>query len=160
MHHTRIDLPTKTRQRVVKLLNARLADAIDLSLQAKQAHWNVKGPNFIALHELFDKVAEHAEQHVDELAERITILGGTAYGTLREVSTGTSLKAWPEKAVSGRQHVEALADTLAQFAKLTRAAIEVAEDLDDEVTADLFNEITAAADKDLWFVEAHLQADE
>lgn len=104
---------------VVKLLNARLADAIDLSLQAKQAHWNVKGPHFIALHELFEKVAEHAEEHVD-----------------------------------------AMAVGLAQFGKAARAAIEIADDLDDEVTADLFNEITASTDKDLWFVEAHLQADE
>ena len=159
MHATRIDLPVKIRQRVVNLLNARLAAAIDLSLQAKHAHWNVKGPNFIALHELFDRVAEHTEEHVDELAERITILGGTAQGTLRAVVAGTSLKAWPEKVVSGRQHVEALADVLAQFAKATRTAIEEANDLGDEVTADLFNEITATTDKDLWFVEAHLQSD-
>ena len=159
MHPTRIDLPAKTRQNVIKLLNARLADAIDLSLQAKHAHWNVKGPHFIALHELFDRVAEHAEEHVDELAERITILGGTAQGTLRAVSVGTSLKAWPEKAVSGREHVEALANAIAQFGKATHAAIQEADDLDDKVTADLFNDITATTDKDLWFVEAHLQSD-
>ena len=159
MRPTRIDLPAKTRQNVIKLLNARLADAIDLSLQAKHAHWNVKGPHFIALHELFDRIAEHAEEHVDELAERITILGGTAQGTLRAVSVGTSLKAWPEKAISGREHVEALANAIAQFGKATRAAIKEADDLDDEVTADLFNEITATTDKDLWFVEAHLQSD-
>ena len=158
-----IDFPRAVRSTsilVVKLLNARLADAIDLSLQAKQAHWNVKGPHFIALHELFDKVAEHAEEHVDAIAERITALGGTAYGTLRAVSAGTTLRAWPEKVVSGRQHVDAMAVGLAQFGKAARAAIEIADDLDDEVTADLFNEITASTDKDLWFVEAHLQADE
>ena len=86
MHKTRNDIPAKTRKKVVELLNARLVDAIDLSMQAKQAHWNVKGPNFIALHELFDKVAEHAEGHVDALAERITALGGTAVGTVRAVA--------------------------------------------------------------------------
>jgi DNA-binding ferritin-like protein len=73
---------------------------------------------------------------------------------LRAVSVGTSLKAWPEKAVSGREHVEALANAIAQFGKATRAAIKEADDLDDEVTADLFNDITATTDKDLWFVEA------
>jgi starvation-inducible DNA-binding protein len=160
MHSTRIDIPSKTRHSIVKLLNARLADAIDLSMQAKQAHWNVKGPNFIALHELFDQIAEHVDTHVDELAERITILGGTAQGTLKAVAINTNLKPWPEKIVSGRQHVEALANALAQFAKATRAAIKESDDLSDEVTADLFNEITAKTDKNLWFVEAHLQADE
>jgi starvation-inducible DNA-binding protein len=154
LHSTRIDIPARTRARVVAILNARLADAIDLSMQAKQAHWNVKGPNFIGLHELFDDVAEHAEGHVDKLAERITTLGGTALGTIRAVGRASSLKAYPEDIFEGRAHVAALA----AFAKLTRAAIEATDDLDDEVTSDLFNEITGEADKDLWFLEAHLQA--
>lgn len=158
MHKTRNDLPAKTRKRVVELLNARLVDAIDLSLQAKQAHWNVKGPNFIALHELFDKLADHAESHVDALAERITALGGTAVGTVRAVAAGSLLKPYPENIFTGMQHLQALADALATAAKANREAIEIADDLDDEVTADLFNEITAALDKDLWFIEAHLQA--
>ena len=157
MHKTRNDIPAKTRKKVVDLLNARLVDAIDLSLQAKQAHWNVKGPNFIALHELFDKVAEHAEEHVDALAERITALGGTAIGTVRAVAARSTLKAYPENIFTGPQHLEALAGALAAAAKASREAIEIADDLDDEVTADLFNEITAGLDKDLWFVEAHLQ---
>ena len=93
MHKTRNDMPVKTRKKVVELLNARLVDAIDLSLQAKQAHWNVRGPNFIALHELFDKIAEHAEEQVDALAERITALGGTAVGTVRAVASRSTLKA-------------------------------------------------------------------
>jgi starvation-inducible DNA-binding protein len=157
MHKTRNDLPLKTRKQVVELLNARLADAIDLGLQAKQAHWNVKGPNFIALHELFDKIAEHAMDHVDALAERITALGGTARGTVRTVAARSSLKPYSENIHSGPQHLEALAAALATAAKASRQAIEIADDLDDEVTADLFNEITAALDKDLWFIEAHLQ---
>ena len=157
MHKTRNDIPAKTRKKVVELLNARLVDAIDLSIQAKQAHWNVKGPNFIALHELFDKVAEHAEGHVDALAERITALGGTAVGTVRAVAARSTLKAYPEDIFTGPQHLAALADALAAAAKASREAIEVADDLDDEVTADLFNEITAGLDKDLWFIEAHLQ---
>ena len=157
MHKTRNDLPLKTRKQVVELLNARLADAIDLGLQAKQAHWNVKGPNFIALQELFDKIAGHALGHVDALAERITALGGTARGTVRTVAARSSLKPYSENIHSGPQHLEALAAALATAAKASRQAIEIADDLDDEVTADLFNEITAALDKDLWFIEAHLQ---
>jgi starvation-inducible DNA-binding protein len=157
MHKTRNDLPLKTRKQVVELLNARLIDAIDLGLQAKQAHWNVKGPNFIALHELFDKIADHAGEHVDALAERITALGGTARGTARTVAARSTLKPYPENIHTGPQHLEALALALASAAKASRQAIEIADDLDDEVTADLFNEITGALDKDLWFVEAHLQ---
>lgn len=156
MHKTRNDMPVKTRKKVVELLNARLVDAIDLSLQAKQAHWNVRGPNFIALHELFDKIAEHAEEQVDALAERITALGGTAVGTVRAVASRSTLKAYPENINSGEAHLQALAAAIATAAKASREAIEIADDLDDEVTADLFNEITGALDKDLWFVEAHL----
>lgn len=156
MHKTRNDMPVKTRKKVVELLNARLVDAIDLSLQAKQAHWNVRGPNFIALHELFDKIADHAEEQVDALAERITALGGTAVGTVRAVASRSTLKAYPENISSGEAHLQALAAAIATSAKASREAIEIADDLDDEVTADLFNEITGALDKDLWFVEAHL----
>jgi len=76
MFDTKNDLPVNTRTKVIDLLNARLADAIDLGAQTKHAHWNVKGPNFIALHELFDKVAEHVEDYVDTIAERVTSLGG------------------------------------------------------------------------------------
>src|SRR5579864_3406517 len=95
MYDTRNDLAADVRGRMVELLNARLADAIDLGTQAKQAHWNVKGPNFIALHELFDAVAEGTEDHIDTLAERITALGGTAQGTIAVVAKATSLKPYP-----------------------------------------------------------------
>src|SRR3954466_6674828 len=95
MYDTKNDLPVALRTRMVELLNGRLADAIDLGTQAKQAHWNVKGPNFIALHKLFDQVAEHIEDHIDTLAERITSLGGTAHGTIAAVSRATSLKPYP-----------------------------------------------------------------
>ena len=92
MFQTVNDLPLNTRTRVVKLLNARLADAIDLGTQVKHAHWNVKGPNFIALHELFDKLAEATEDQIDTIAERATALGGIAHGTLAAVARATSLK--------------------------------------------------------------------
>lgn len=156
MHKTRNDIPAKVRKKVVEMLNARLVDTIDLAMQAKQAHWNVRGPNFIALHELFDRIAEHAEEHVDTLAERITALGGTAVGTVRAVASRSSLQAYPENITTGEAHLQALAAAIAMAAKATRAGSEVADDLDDEVTADLLIEITSELDKDLWLVEAHL----
>jgi starvation-inducible DNA-binding protein len=158
MHKTRIDLPEKTRKKVVNLLSVRLADAIDLYLQVKQAHWNVKGPNFIALHELFDEIGEAVEGAVDDLAERTTTLGGTAEGTSPVVAKRTSLKAYPLGITSGPDHLNALAVALSTFGRLTREAIDACDDAGDKVTADLFNEITGEIDKQLWKVEAHLQA--
>jgi starvation-inducible DNA-binding protein len=159
MFKTKNDLSEAVRARVVELLNARLADAIDLQTQTKQAHWNVKGPNFIALHELFDKVNEDVEDYVDEIAERAVQLGGVAEGTARMASTRSSLSEYPAKTVEGKSHVEALSSALAAFGKSARKAIEAANDLGDLDTADVFTEISRGVDKWLWFVEAHLQAE-
>jgi starvation-inducible DNA-binding protein len=159
MHKTRNDLPAKTRSKVIDLLNARLADALDLEMQTKQAHWNVKGPNFFALHELFDKVHTTVEEAVDEIAERIVALGGTAYGTVRAVGSSTTLEAYPEDIFDGRAHVEALADALAAFGKNVRKAIDVAGKAGDADTSDLFTGISRDVDQYLWFLEAHLQAE-
>ncbi len=158
MFETRNDLSADTRSQVIRLLNARLADAIDLGMQTKHAHWNVKGPHFIALHELFDKIAEEIEEHVDTIAERITALGGTAGGTVAAVARATSLKAYPEELVEGLAHVEALATALADFGRKARAGIEEATRLGDADTADLFTEVSREIDKQLWFLEAHLHA--
>jgi starvation-inducible DNA-binding protein len=158
MHKTRIDLPEKTRKKVANLLSVRLADSIDLYLQVKQAHWNVKGPNFIALHELFDAIGEVVEDGVDELAERLTTLGGVAEGTATVVAKRSSLEAYPLDIFSGPEHLEALANALATFARLTREAIDSSDALGDKVTADLFNELTGKIDQQLWKLEAHLQA--
>jgi starvation-inducible DNA-binding protein len=158
MHDTRNDLPARTRAKVIESLNARLADAIDLGAQTKHAHWNVKGPNFIALHELFDKIAESVEEHIDELAERITALGGTAYGTIAAVVRSSSLAPYPENIVEGLQHVDALAAALAQFGKKIRKGIDEAGKQGDADTADLYTGISREADKNLWFLEAHLQS--
>jgi len=152
---TKNDLPKKTREAVVALLNARLLDAIDLQLQAKQAHWNVKGPQFIALHELFDKVADAADEAVDLIAERSVQLGGVAIGAAKAVASGSKLEPYPLSAVDGAAHVEALSSALARFGALARKAIEQADALDDKDTADLFTEVSREADKYLWFVEAH-----
>jgi starvation-inducible DNA-binding protein len=158
LHETKNDLPEKSRARLVELLNSRLADALDLQMQAKQAHWNVKGPQFIALHELFDKVAETAEEAIDEIAERAVILGGTALGTVQVVSRETGLKPYPTDIVKGSDHVEALSSALAAFGKNVRSAIAISAELGDADTSDLFTGVSRDVDKQLWFVEAHQQS--
>lgn len=145
---------------MVDLLNQRLADALDLGLQAKQAHWNVKGPNFIALHELFDKVADELEGFSDEIAERAVALGGVALGTVQIIAARTTLAPYPLDIVSGRDHVTTLAVALAKFGKSARTAIDVATKTGDADTADLFTGVSREVDKLLWMVEAHAQAKE
>ena len=159
MNPTKNDLSEEQRTSLAQLLNERLADLIDLGLQAKQAHWNVKGPTFIALHELFDGVAEEIEVFVDDVAERVVALGGIAEGTIGIVGKRTKLAAYPPNITSGRDHVEALSTALATVGKAVRAAIDRATELGDADTADLFTGISRDIDKKLWFVEAHLQGD-
>jgi starvation-inducible DNA-binding protein len=159
MFKTKNDLSEGTRVKAVELLNARLADCKDLQTQVKQAHWNVKGPNFISLHLLFDKINDDVENYVDEIAERAVQLGGVAEGTARMVAKRSSLAEYPASAVDGRSHVEALSSALAAFGKSARKAIGEADDLGDLDTADLFTEVSRGIDKWLWFVEAHLQAE-
>jgi len=156
--NTRNDLPEKLRLEATGMLNQQLADALDLHLQAKQAHWNVKGPSFIALHELFDEVVEELEEHADEIAERAVALGGTAYGTVRVAAGRSRLPEYPLDIASGREHVVALSAGLAKFGKSARAASDVAAKLGDADTADLFTEVSRGVDKLLWKVEAHGQA--
>jgi starvation-inducible DNA-binding protein len=154
---TGVHLPEKTRNEVIDILNARLADTLDLKTQAKQAHWNVKGINFFQLHELFDSVAAHLEDASDLLAERATALGGTALGTARLVAATSSIGEYDLNAVGGEQHVRALSRHLAKLANGAREAIDRCSALGDQGTADVFTEIVRAADKDLWFLEAHIQ---
>ncbi|MCY7347492.1 MAG: DNA starvation/stationary phase protection protein Dps [Pyrinomonadaceae bacterium] len=158
MHNTKNDLSRGSREEVIEHLNARLADAIDLKTQAKQAHWNVKGPHFIGLHELFDQVATAAEAHTDLIAERVTALGGTAMGTARVVAQKSSLAEYPLEIFDGAAHVDALSTALADFGKRVRQNISDTDELGDKDTADLFTEVSREIDKLLWFVEAHLQA--
>jgi starvation-inducible DNA-binding protein len=156
---TKNDLPEGTRVKAVELLNARLADCIDLQTQAKHAHWNVKGPHFIGLHELFDRISEDVEDYADDLAERAVQLGGVAEGTARAVARRSSLAEYPAEAADGRGHVEALSSALAAFGAAARKAIDQANELGDLDTADLFTEVSRGTDKWLWLVEAHLQAE-
>jgi len=160
LHQTRNDLREKTRSTMVTLLNQQLADVLDLGLQAKQAHWNVKGPHFIALHELFDKIAEELEEFSDDIAERAVTLGGIAFGTVQWVDRNSRLNAYPLDITSGREHVSALSDALARFGRTTRAAIDSATKAGDADTADLFTGVSRGVDKLLWLVEAHIQAKE
>lgn len=154
---TRNDLPEDARAKLVDLLNARLADSFDLYSQLKQAHWNVKGPDFIQLHELYDDIAESVLGFVDEIAERATALGGLALGTARMAADATTLDEYPVDAVAGKETVEVVADRLAAFGAAARSAIDESDELGDMDTADLFTEVSRTIDKHLWFVEAHLQ---
>ena len=158
LHNTKIDLSNDAREKLIALLNNRLADASDLKSQAKQAHWNVKGMSFIALHELFDDIATAVEAHIDLIAERVTTLGGTAMGTVRLAAENSSLSEYPHEITDGPAHVDALSTALADFGKVIRKGIDEATDLGDQDTADIFTEISREIDKQLWFVEAHIQA--
>jgi starvation-inducible DNA-binding protein len=142
---------------MIPLLNQRLADCIDLQTQCKQAHWNVKGPQFIALHKLFDEVNEDVENYVDLLAERIVQLGGIAEGTVGAVAKRTSLIDYPLTLTTGDEHVAALSDALSEFGRTARVAIEEMNELNDADSADILTEISRGTDKWLWFVEAHQQ---
>jgi starvation-inducible DNA-binding protein len=153
--NTRIDIRPKLRESMSALLNQQLADTLDLYTQVKQAHWNVKGPHFIMLHELFDKLAEDLEEPVDNIAERITALGGVARGTARDAAARSRLKELGREFYDHKL-VGELADRYAALAATTRAAIETAAKEGDADTSDLFTGISRALDKALWFLEAHL----
>ena len=157
MYKTKIDLAEKTRRNVVVILNERLAEAIDLQSQVKQAHWNVKGPHFIALHELFDKISDVVLEQIDEIAERVTALGGTAEGTVAVAARRSKLKNYPLSITAGRDHLYYLSTQLAQYGKSVRSAIDDTDELGDKDTADLLTGISRAVDKYLWYIEAHLQ---
>lgn len=154
---TRIDIPERAREQLVELLNARLADSFDLYSQLKQAHWNVKGSDFIQLHLLYDDVAASVLGFVDAIAERATALGGLALGTARMAAAASTLDEYPVDATAGLDTVGAVSDRLAAYGAAVRAGIDTAADLGDQATADLFTEVSRAIDKHLWFVEAHLQ---
>jgi starvation-inducible DNA-binding protein len=154
---TKIDLPENSRQPLIALLNERLADTADLYSQVKQAHWNVKGPDFFQLHQLFDQLATELLPFIDLVAERATALGGVAMGTVRMEAAGSALPEYPTDATEGQRHLKALIDRYAVFAANVRRAIDVADERHDRSTADLFTEISRVTDKQLWFLEAHVQ---
>ena len=157
LNSTKNDLPEATRIEVIGLLNQRLAECIDLATQAKQAHWNVKGPSFIALHKLFDEVHEGVQEYGDLIAERIVQLGGIAEGTVAVVGERSALIDYPLALSTGPEHVAALSDALAEFGRAVRVGIDEMNDLKDAGSADILTGISRGIDKWLWFVEAHLE---
>lgn len=158
LYSTRIDMPAETRSQVIAILNQTLASTLDLKTQVKQAHWNVKGMDFYQLHELFDEMASELEEYIDMVAERVTALGGLAIGTARVAAAESELPEYPFDILDGKDHVTALANRYAPYAKSLRQNIDETAELGDADTADLYTEISRAIDKRLWFLEAHLQA--
>lgn len=154
---TRHPLSDEVRQASVEVLDARLADAIALTMHAKQAHWAVRGPRFLTLHELFDTVAEHAREWADLLAERAGALGGLVDGTPRSVVERNELPVYPAELIDGEGHVEQIASSLAAFSGLLNQAIERMGETGDAATEDVLTEIVRGVDLDFWFVESHLQ---
>lgn len=154
---TRIDIDQNTRQQLIAILNARLADTLDVQSQAKFAHWNVKGKDFHQLHLLFDSIAEHLEEGVDSIAERVTALGGVASGTVRQAAAASQVPEFDFNTKDGMEIVRVLSDRLAALSNGAREAIDETDELGDKATADLFTELVRAMDKDLYFLEAHLR---
>jgi len=153
---TRIDLDFKIRSEVAEILAVTLATTLDLKTQTKQAHWNVKGINFLQLHELFDELSGELEEYVDLVAERISALGGAPLGTARIAAQISILPEYPLDIGTGVDHVTALAERFAAFGAHLRAGIEKTGQLGDADSSDLYTEISRTIDKRLWFLEAHL----
>lgn len=152
-HH---DQPEPRRVAVAALLNGQLADLIDLGLQARQAHWNVKGPQFSSLHALFEEVADELAELTDVVAERAVMLGSVAQGTLQTVGRDSHLPPYPLDALSGPEHLWPLSAALAQVAQSTRAAIDTADSAGDAGSADVLTQLSRGLDALLWKVESHI----
>lgn len=157
MHQTKQSLPKKDRAEIVALLSTSLASTTDLFLQLKHAHWNIKGKQFIALHKLFDEIAEEVEDQVDVIAERITSLGGTALGTIQEVVKNTELRTLPTNIFTLEDLIEHIVHNFAILSELGRENIDKAEEYGDMATNDLYIDLVRMLDKNQWFLEAHVQ---
>lgn len=151
-------LTQDTRAQMVELLNDRLADMIALTLAVKQAHWNLKGPGFIGVHELLDDVADRLRDGADTIAERAVILGGHARGTAEVVGEKTGLEPYDLEMTDIEEHIAALKQRFMAMGGAAREAIEAASDAGDEDTADVFTEVSRALDKDAWFIGANARA--
>jgi starvation-inducible DNA-binding protein len=157
LHKTQNNLKSNTKATVINLLNARVADTIDLALLTKQAHWNIKGPQFIAVHEMLDGFRDELDEHVDTMAERVVQLGGTALGTAQVVAKGSALAPYPTDIYTIKDHLAALIERYGKVANAVRANIDEADEAGDADTADIFTGVSRALDKSLWFLEAHVQ---
>jgi len=139
------------------VLNRHLAAAIDLHAQVKQAHWNVRGPAFIAIHELLDKVAEAIEDYSDTIAERAGALGATAEGTVHVAVQRSFLEQYKLGVADEKSHLAAVTAALAAFGDSARKAIDETAAFGDQDTSDVFTEVSRGVDYQLWLVESHLQ---
>lgn len=152
------DLNQDARTDLVALLNANLVNTINLTLAVKQAHWNLKGPGFIGVHELLDEVADRLRDSADLMAERAVILGGHAKGTVEVVAEKSTLDAYPLEMSAIGEHIEHLKARFMELGGAVRQAAEVAGEAGDEDTADLFTEVSRTLDKDAWFIGANAKA--
>jgi starvation-inducible DNA-binding protein len=155
MFKTKNDVPSNAKTVSIEVLTARLADAIDLALLTKQAHWNLKGPQFIAVHEMIDGFRAQIDGYVDTMAERVVQLGGTALGTTQVVAKGTTLPPYPTDIYAIKDHLTALIERYGAVANAVRAAVDTTAEAGDADTADIFTEASRGLDKMLWFLEAH-----
>lgn len=156
-HPTVNDLTANAKQTAVELLNARLAEGIDLALLTKQAHWNLKGPQFIAVHEMLDGFRTQLDGHVDTMAERVVQLGSTALGTTQTVAKASKLAPYPTDIYTIKDHLAALIERYGAVANAVRRSIGQADEAGDADTADIFTAASRDLDKALWFLEAHVQ---
>lgn len=158
MYHTRIALSDETKKKVVEVMQERLAEALDMYSQAKFAHWNVKGVNFYQLHLVFDSVADNIFPQIDEIAERLTQLGGVANGTVRQSAAASHIPEYDTSLVAGMDHVNALANALGCYCESLREASDKIDDAGDEPTSDFFKQLVVEAEEQLYFLESHLEA--
>ncbi len=156
-HQTRNGTASNAKKVSIELLNQRLADGIDLALAIKQAHWNIKGPQFIAIHEMLDGFRTEIDEYNDEMAERAVQLGATAFGTAATVASASKLEPYPTDIYAIADHLAALIDRYAVFADAVRANIDETDEAGDAGTADLFTAVSRGIEKQLWFLEAHVQ---
>lgn len=156
-HSTKNNLDSNTKTAAIQMLNARLADCIDLALIVKQAHWNLKGRNFIGVHMMLDGFRGEVDEFVDTMAERVVQLGGTALGTTQVVNKASKLASYPTDIYLVEDHLKALIDRFSTAGNAVRANISEVDEAGDADTADIFTEVSRGLDKNLWFLEAHLQ---
>jgi starvation-inducible DNA-binding protein len=158
VYRTANTLSQNIRFKSAELLNRHLAAAIDLHAQIKQAHWNVRGPAFIAIHELLDKVAEAVEDYSDTIAERAGTLGATAEGTVHVAVERSFLEPYKLGVADEKAHLAAVTAALAAFGDSVRKAIDEAAAVGDQDTSDVFTEVSRGVDYQTWLVESHLQS--
>ena len=160
LHQTKNPQKENIRGAMVPLLQKHLGTAIDLSYQAKQAHWNVKGMNFIAVHKLFDELHESAEEYVDLIAERLTGMGGQAQGTVQAAAGNSILEPYALDIVKSEDHLRRLSDSYAAWGKALMEGIKEADEAGDDLTADLLTEVGRGVDTGLYFLESHFQVED